>query len=70
LFLHTRLLREDGALSILRSFKVGELADLATRAGMDNATVTRHFPFRLVLTAAGKRQPAYSEPTFQTDRAA
>ena len=44
LFLYNRLLREDGALSILRSFTPEELLDLARRAGLDNARVERHFP--------------------------
>jgi ubiquinone/menaquinone biosynthesis C-methylase UbiE len=49
LFLHNRLIREDGALSILRSFTPGELLDLAQRAGLVNPRVERHFPYRLVL---------------------
>jgi len=52
LFLHNRLLREDGALSILRSFKPAELAELGKIAGLKNAEVHRHFPYRLVLTAS------------------
>lgn len=51
LFLHNRLIREDGALSILRSFKPDELLALARQAGLEDAHVTRHFPYRLVLTA-------------------
>jgi ubiquinone/menaquinone biosynthesis C-methylase UbiE len=51
LFLHTRLLREDGALSILRSFKPGELASLAERAGLKDIEVKRRFPYRLVLSS-------------------
>ncbi|HUS11276.1 MAG TPA: methyltransferase domain-containing protein [Pyrinomonadaceae bacterium] len=51
LFLHNRLIREDGALSILRSFKPEELLQLAQRAGLDQPRVERHFPFRLVLAA-------------------
>jgi ubiquinone/menaquinone biosynthesis C-methylase UbiE len=51
LFLHNRLIREDGALSILRSFKREELLDLARRAGLANPRVERHFPYRLVLSA-------------------
>lgn len=51
LFLHNRLIREDGALSILRSFTPDELGALARQAGLDNATVKRHFPYRLVLSA-------------------
>jgi ubiquinone/menaquinone biosynthesis C-methylase UbiE len=51
LFLHNRLIREDGALSILRSFKPKELAELAHRAKLKSIRVERHFPYRLVLTA-------------------
>ena len=51
LFLHNRLIREDGALSILRSFKPAELLELARRAGLDNPRVERHFPYRVVLAA-------------------
>lgn len=51
LFLHNRLIREDGALSILRSFTPNELLELARRAGLDNPRVERHFPYRVVLAA-------------------
>jgi ubiquinone/menaquinone biosynthesis C-methylase UbiE len=51
LFLHNRLIREDGALSILRSFKPQELLRLAQRAGLEHPQVERHFPYRLVLAA-------------------
>jgi len=51
LFLHDRLIREDGALSIRRSFRPEELLSLARRAGLDEARVERHFPYRLVLAA-------------------
>jgi ubiquinone/menaquinone biosynthesis C-methylase UbiE len=51
LMLHNRLLREDGALSIRRSFKPDELLALARQAGLTNPRVDRHFPYRLVLTA-------------------
>jgi len=51
LFLHNRLIREDGALSILRGFKPRELADLAERAGLKQINVKRRFPYRLVLRA-------------------
>ena len=50
--LHNRLLRHDGALSILRSFKRDELLQLAQRAGLRDIRVERHFPYRLVLSAA------------------
>jgi ubiquinone/menaquinone biosynthesis C-methylase UbiE len=51
LFFHNRLIREDGALSILRSFKPMELEQLALRAGLDQVKVKRRFPYRLVLSA-------------------
>jgi ubiquinone/menaquinone biosynthesis C-methylase UbiE len=43
------LVREDGSLSILRSFKSNELTELARKAGLKNVSVKRVFPFRLVL---------------------
>jgi len=51
LFLHNRLLREDGALSILRSFKPDELEAIARAAKLANVKVEKHFPSRLVLRA-------------------
>lgn len=51
LFLHNRLVREDGALSILRGFRPRELSRLAERAGLSDARVERRFPYRLVLSA-------------------
>ena len=51
LFLHNRLIREDGALSILRSFKPDELVRLAQAAGFEDIQVLRTFPYRLVLRA-------------------
>jgi len=50
LFLHNRLLREDGALSILKSWKPQELEKLGRAAGLKNVTVDEHFPSRLVLS--------------------
>jgi len=52
LVLKNRLLRHDGALSILRSFKSDELLALAERAGLGDVSVERRFPYRLVLSAA------------------
>src|SRR5215213_4476042 len=52
LFLHNRLVREDGALSILRSFRPRELRVLAERAGLSDVRVERRFPYRLVLSAS------------------
>jgi len=51
LFLHNRLIREDGALSILRSFKPAELQRLGQQAGLANITVDKYFPSRLVMSA-------------------
>jgi ubiquinone/menaquinone biosynthesis C-methylase UbiE len=53
LFLQNRLVREDGALSILRGFRSAELRRLAERAGLSNSKVERRFPYRLVLSAGG-----------------
>ncbi|MFY9619578.1 MAG: methyltransferase domain-containing protein [Pyrinomonadaceae bacterium] len=50
LFLHNRLLREDGALSILKGWKAEELQTLGHKAGMQEVKVQEHFPARLVLT--------------------
>jgi len=51
LVLKNRLIRHDGALSILRSFKANELFELAKRAGLRDVWVSRHFPYRLALHA-------------------
>ena len=55
LFLYNRLIREDGALSILRSFTQQELLNLAEDAELENITVTRRFPYRLVLAASAPK---------------
>ncbi|PWT92434.1 MAG: SAM-dependent methyltransferase [Blastocatellia bacterium] len=62
LVLHNRLLREDGALSILRSFNPKELFELAAEAGLEDISVARHFPFRLVLSASVNRLGNFSTP--------
>ena len=54
LFLHNRLIREDGALSILKSWKPEELAALAREAKLVNAKVAEHFPARLILSAVSE----------------
>ncbi len=51
IFLHSPLVRQDGALSILRSFKPSELEKLGLQAHLKKLSVTRHFPYRLVLQA-------------------
>ena len=61
LVLHNRLLRHDGALSILRSFKRDELIELAQRAELRDVSVERHFPFRLVLSAAARASVQVSD---------
>lgn len=53
LFLRNRLIREDGALSILRSFKPDELRELAEKAGLAHQ-IKRCFPYRLVLFCPAK----------------
>lgn len=45
------LVREDGLLSILRSFVPRELEKLAAEARLPAISVTKHFPARLVLEA-------------------
>src|SRR5947199_4907841 len=52
LFLHNRLIREDGALSILKSFTPEEMEQIAQQAGLPNAKVEKHFPSRLVLSSS------------------
>jgi hypothetical protein len=53
IFIKGRLVRSDGALSILRGFKPNELENIAARAELNALQVKRHFPFRLVLGADG-----------------
>ncbi len=45
----SRLVREDGSLSILRSFTPEELKFLGEKAGLENVSVEKYFPYRLVL---------------------
>src|SRR5713226_4774924 len=54
LFLHNRLLREDGALSILKSFKPAEMEEVGRQAGLANVKVEKHFPSRLVLSGVSE----------------
>jgi SAM-dependent methyltransferase len=51
LFLHNRLIREDGALSIMRGFRPGELNQVASQSRLADVQIRRRFPFRLVLSA-------------------
>ncbi len=52
LFLHNRLIREDGALSILRGFRPRELDELCQQTRLAGCSVERRFPFRLVLSGS------------------
>ena len=52
IIIKNRLTRHDGALSILRSFKPKELEEFAKKADLENVSVERHFPFRLVLSGS------------------
>jgi ubiquinone/menaquinone biosynthesis C-methylase UbiE len=54
LFLHNRLIREDGALSILRSFTPEEFRRIGEKAELKNVRVEEHFPSRLVLSAEAR----------------
>jgi ubiquinone/menaquinone biosynthesis C-methylase UbiE len=56
IFLHNRLVRHDGALSILRSFVPEELEHLGKQAGLDKVSVTKHFPARLVLQGDARQK--------------
>ena len=47
----SKLVTEDGSLSVLRSFKTDELAQLAEKANLQNVEIKRVFPFRLVLNS-------------------
>lgn len=69
LILHTRLLREDGALSILKGFNKQELKTLGERAKLEGSAVDRHFPFRLVLSGSGHQSQVSADTRF-VDRAA
>lgn len=46
----SRLVREDGSLSILKSFRPAELEQFGERANLRTVSVERRFPFRLVLS--------------------
>jgi len=68
--LHNRLVRHDGALSILRGFKSDELLELAQRAGLRDVWVERHFPYRLVLSAAARATVQLPDAKLRSTRAA
>jgi ubiquinone/menaquinone biosynthesis C-methylase UbiE len=70
LVLHNRLVRHDGALSILRSFKIDEMRQLAQRAGLRDIWIERHFPYRLVLSAAACPRVRLQDSDVRSTRAA
>lgn len=49
LFRISPLVREDGSLSILRAFTPDELEKIGRAANLENCSVERIFPFRLIL---------------------
>lgn len=49
IFRISKLVREDGSLSVLRGFKPNEMDDLARQSNLQNFSVINCFPFRLVL---------------------
>jgi SAM-dependent methyltransferase len=53
LWRRNRLTRNDGPLSVLKSFRADELLAIGEAAGMDEAQVRRHFFYRLVLSGSG-----------------
>jgi ubiquinone/menaquinone biosynthesis C-methylase UbiE len=67
LFLHNRLIREDGALSILRSFRARELEQLASESRLSNIKVERRFPFRLVLSGRSETRRDEKIPAESVD---
>lgn len=50
----SRLVREDGSLSVLRSFTPDELRRIGEKAGLEKVSVKRIAPFRLVLEGGKK----------------
>jgi len=54
LFLHNRLIREDGALSILKSWTPEELIRVGEHADLSEVAVEKHFPARLILSGRSR----------------
>jgi 2-polyprenyl-3-methyl-5-hydroxy-6-metoxy-1,4-benzoquinol methylase len=50
-FAHNYLTRHDGAVSVLRAYTPAELQALAWEAGLQNARLYQHFPWRMTLVA-------------------
>jgi ubiquinone/menaquinone biosynthesis C-methylase UbiE len=53
LWRRNRLTRNDGPLSVLKSFRAEEMMTIAEASGLPEARVTRHFFYRLVLSGRG-----------------
>ena len=70
LVLKNRLVRHDGALSILRSFKPDELLAMAQHAGLSDIWIERHFPYRLVLSAAARASVRLKDSGTRSTKAA
>lgn len=51
IFARSYITRFDGAASVRRAYTPAEFRALALEAGLTNVRVTRHFPFRMTLTA-------------------
>lgn len=68
LFFYNRLIREDGALSILRSFKPDELERLAQQAGLKDIKVRQTFPARLVLSGHAQKHAEVAFPGHSTSQ--
>jgi hypothetical protein len=63
--LHNRLIREDGALSILKSFTPQEMTEIGRRTGLANVKVEKYFPSRLILSAVRTGSVATGSPDRQ-----
>lgn len=51
LFTRSYLTRNDGPVSVLRGFTAGEFVELGEKAGLPRFTVSKLFPYRLLLVA-------------------
>lgn len=60
-FTRNRLVRHDAAVSVLRGFTENELSELA-RAARTMFRVTRHFPYRFILTGQSADKAVASLP--------
>lgn len=56
LWRRNRLTRNDGPLSVLKSFRADELLAIGKAAGLASARVQRHFFYRLVLSGSGGKK--------------